>query len=214
MPLAPIPDLSSTDVVDSYRFYAPIYDRLFGAVLEPGRKALASEVTAFQPEKILEIGVGTGLLLSLYPVGSKILGIDLSPDMLAIAQKRASTLINHDIELQCANAEQLELTGGGFDCVTLPYVLSVTPHPVELIRQARRLCRPGGRILILNHFSGSRFWWVLERLVSPLAHYVGFRSQFRYEDYIGPVQHLVERVTEVNLLGLSKLVVLRNDFEG
>lgn len=205
-----MPNPTTGDVVDSYNFFAPIYDRLFGAVFEPGRQLLALEVAVSQPARILEIGVGTGLLLPLYPRASKVVGIDLSPDMLAIARKRASGLDGREIELQCANAEQLELPDAGFDCVTLPYVLSVTPHPAELIRQAQRLCRPGGQILILNHFSGSRFWWLLERLVSPLAKFVGFRSAFRYEDHIGPVQNSVEKVIDVNLFGLSKLIILRN----
>ena len=199
------------NVVDSYNFYAPVYDRLFGAVLEPGRKALAAEVHAIRPNSILEIGVGTGLLLSQYPTGTRVVGIDLSPEMLAIAEKRARDIAGIEIELRCANAEDLDFPDGAFDCVTLPYVLSVTRHPAELIKQAQRLCRPGGKILILNHFSGSRFWWFLERLVSPLANFIGFRSTFRYEEHVGWVQDLVEKSVEVNLFGLSKFIVLRND---
>lgn len=210
---ARMPHPTAGNVVDSYKFFAPFYDWLFGAVFEQGRQVLASEVAAFRPERILEIGVGTGLLLPLYPQTSRVLGIDLCPDMLAIAQKRASGLNGRAIELQCANAEELELPDAGFDCVTLPYVLSVTPHPAELIRQAQRLCRPGGQILILNHFSGSRFWWLLEKMVAPLAKFIGFRSAFHYEDHIGPVQNAVEKVVDVNLFGLSKLIVLRNDLQ-
>jgi phosphatidylethanolamine/phosphatidyl-N-methylethanolamine N-methyltransferase len=74
----------------------------------------------------------------------------------------------------------------------------------------RRVCRPGGTIFILNHFSGSRFWWVLERAVRALADKVGFRSDFSYEEHILSHDWQVVRLTTVNLFGLSKLVEIRN----
>jgi phosphatidylethanolamine/phosphatidyl-N-methylethanolamine N-methyltransferase len=206
-----MPDLSATDVVQSYRLYAPMYNLLFGAVLEPGRKALARSLTAFQPRRILELGVGTGLMLPLYPQDAAVVGVDLSPEMLALASERAAALPGRRIELMCADVEQLAPWGEPFDCVTLPYVLSVTPHPDRLLQAAMRLCKPGGRILVLNHFSGGRFWSGLERLASPLAKRIGFRSDFRFEDHLGPYQDRIESLHSVNLLGLSKLVVLKND---
>jgi phosphatidylethanolamine/phosphatidyl-N-methylethanolamine N-methyltransferase len=201
---------SSQDVVRTYRFYAPLYDQLFGAVLEPGRRAMARQVALLAPESILEVGVGTGLTLLRYPAQSRVTGVDISPEMLERARSRAEKLPDRRIELKVLDAEQMPFPDGAFDCVTLPYVLSVTPHPRQLVAELRRVCRPGGTIFILNHFSGSRFWWVLERAVRALADKVGFRSDFSYEEHILSHDWQVVRLTTVNLFGLSKLVEIRN----
>ena len=104
----------------------------------------------------------------------------------------------------------MDFADGAFDCVTLPYVLSVTPNPDRLIAETRRVCRKGGSIVILNHFSGSHFWWLLERIVRPMADRVGFRSDFSYDEQILARDWQVASVRSVNFLGLSKLVAIRN----
>jgi len=202
--------ISVDDVVDTYRFYAPLYDRLFGAVLDPGRHALTSAACAIRPTSILEVGVGTGLTLERYPAGSSIIGIDISNDMLEIARERAAALDRGSIHLAAMNAEAMEFPDGCFDCVSIPYVLSVTPNPERLVAEIRRVCRKGGTILILNHFSGSRFWWFLERAVRSLADRIGFRSDFCYDEQILKYDWEILSVKKVNFLGLSRLVTIRN----
>ena len=202
--------LSREAVVRAYGRYAPVYDRLFGGVLDPGRRALAAAVVHAAPAKLLEVGVGTGLMLARYPAATAIVGVDLSQAMLEKAQARARALPERDIRLEVMDAESLAFADDSFDCVTVPYVLSVTPDPRRLVSEVRRVCRPGGTILILNHFSGSRFWWLLERVVRPLADRVGFRSDFELHEQISRYDWKVEQVTDVNLFGLSKLVSIRN----
>lgn len=202
--------ITQDDVISAYRLYAPIYDKLFGVVLEPGRRALSETVCSLRPASILEMGVGTGLTLGRYPSAASVTGIDISPEMLELARRRVARLTDRHIRLQVMDAESLDFPDGTFDCVTLPYVLSVTPSPDRLIAEARRVCRRGGDIVILNHFSGSRFWWLLERAVRPLADRIGFRSDFGYDEQILARDWRVESVRAVNLLGLSKLVVIRN----
>jgi len=202
--------ISREAIVRAYGRYAPIYDRLFGGVLDPGRRALAAAVVRAAPARLLEVGIGTGLMLARYPATTAIVGVDLSEAMLAKAQSRARMLPGRDIRLAVMDAEALTFANGSFDCVTVPYVLSVTPDPRRLVAEIRRVCRPGGTILILNHFSGSRFWWLLERVVRPLADRVGFRSDFELRDQISRYDWNVEQVTDVNLFGLSKLVSIRN----
>jgi phosphatidylethanolamine/phosphatidyl-N-methylethanolamine N-methyltransferase len=154
--------------------------------------------------------VGTGLALEHYPATTRVLGVDVSHDMLERARQRAARLTGRDIGLQLMNAESMDLPDAAFDCVTVPYVLSVTPHPERLVQEVRRVCKPGGHILIVNHFSGSRFWWLMERAVKRLADRVGFRSEFRYEDHIAVHDWQVLSARPVNLFDLSKLVVIRN----
>jgi len=202
--------ISVDNVVDTYRFYAPLYDRLFGAVLEPGRRALTDAVRGIQPASILEVGVGTGLTLERYPATASIVGIDISNEMLSKARVRAQKLAGRQIHLAAMNAEAMEFPDGCFDCVAIPYVLSVTPSPERLIAEIRRVCRKNGTILILNHFSGSRFWWMLERAVRSLANRIGFRSDFCFNEQILSHDWEVLSVKKVNLFGLSRLVIIRN----
>lgn len=205
--------VSSAHVVDTYRRYAPVYDRLFGAILEPGRRALARAASSLSNGSgltLLEIGVGTGLTLPLYSPSLQVTGVDVSAPMLAKAQARAAQIRDRTFDLRLMDGERLDFPSGAFDCVALPYVLSVTPAPARLVAEVRRVCRKGGTILVLNHFTGSRAWWLLEQLARPLADRIGFRSDFDFAQQILDRDWTVETVQEVNLLGLSKLVTIRN----
>jgi len=201
---------SPADVVRTYGAYAPIYDRLFGALLEPGRRALTKTVAAMQPTSLLEVGVGTGLTLPGYPAATRVVGVDMSLPMLEHARRRAAGMPGRVIELRVMNAEQMDFADAGFDCVVLPYVLSVTPNPARLVREVRRVCKPDGTIVVLNHFNGSAHWRLLEKLVRSAADRIGFRSDFSYAEHVAGHDWRIESVTPVNLFRLSKLVVIRN----
>ncbi len=204
-------ELDRAALLKVYRGYAPLYDLLFGRLLEAGRVAMAARVPA-GAERVLEVGVGTGLALKRYPQTAQIIGLDLSPEMLRRAQVRVRA---HALavpkglpaQLLCADAEQLPFADASFDCITLPYVLSVTPHPQRLLSELRRVCRPGGRILILNHFSDAGIWGGAERLLAGLAHRVGFDSRLPLAVLEHPDWRL-DSLRSVNLLGLSKLAEL------
>ncbi|HLL10212.1 MAG TPA: class I SAM-dependent methyltransferase [Rubrivivax sp.] len=202
---------SLRDVVRTYGLFAPLYDRIFGAVLEPGRRAMARAASALQPESLLEVGVGTGLALAGYPPATRVTDIDLSPAMLARAERRAAAMPERAITLALMDAEHMDFPDHSFDCVTVPYVLSVTPNPARLVQEIRRVCKPDGTILIVNHFSGSRFWWLMERAVRPLADRIGFRSDFSFEQHILAHNWTLQSVQPVNLFQLSRLIVLRNN---
>ncbi len=202
--------ITQADVRKTYRFYAPVYDYVFGKVLEPGRRALSGEVSQLKPASILEVGVGTGLLLESYPAASKVTGIDISEEMLDAARHKARQLRHMVIDLQLMDAEALRFPDESFDCVVLPYVLSVTPDPDALVAEVRRVCRKNGTIIVVNHFSGSGTWYLLEKLVKNLAERIGFRSEFSYEANVLKHDWEVVRAETVNLFGLSKLVVIRN----
>ena len=203
-------DAGEHRVVRAYDRLAPLYDFVYGPVLEPGRRAMAAAACELEPGTLLEVGVGTGLTLAHYPSRTRVVGIDLSEDMLHMARSRAVDLTGRDILLQRMDAERMAFADGSFDCVTVPYVLSVTPDPARLIREIRRVCKPDGTILVVNHFSGSRFWWAMERGLRPVADRIGFRSDFSYEENILGHDWTIRSVVPVNLLALSRLVVLGN----
>ncbi|WP_374012269.1 class I SAM-dependent methyltransferase [Pseudoxanthomonas koreensis] len=202
--------ISSGDVVTAYKRYAPVYDFLFGKVLEQGRKRIADEVCRLTPGTLLEVGVGTGLLLSRYPADAEIVGVDVSREMLDRAREAASILRNHKITLHEMDGEHLGFEDGSFDLVTVPYVLSVTPDPARFMDELRRVCKPNGYILVANHFSGQRGWRVLEAITRSVADRIGFRSEFNFDQHVPHPDWTIEKVEEVNMLGLSRLVVIRN----
>jgi phosphatidylethanolamine/phosphatidyl-N-methylethanolamine N-methyltransferase len=202
--------LTLEHVVSSYQRYAPWYDRLFGRVLEPGRQALCHTVAKVQPQTLLEIGVGTGLTLFNYPQDINIVGIDISEEMLKFAREKTAALNNPRIQLAAMDAENLNFADHSFDCVTLPYVLSVTPNPARLVAEMRRVCRVGGDIIIVNHFSGNGVWLTLEKLAKPFAAKIGFNSEFSYEQHIKAHDWTIQSVHQVNLFGLSKIIHIKN----
>lgn len=206
--------ISFADVLLAYHRYAPIYDWLWGAVLEPGRRELARVAASHCGDNgsLLEVGVGTGLMLPLYPGKFPITGVDITEEMLARAQERSRGLSGRSIDLRLMDGEKLAFPDGSFDCVVLAYVLSVTPEPRRLLQEVRRVCRKGGVILLLNHFSGSAVWWLLERIARPFSAQIGFRADFSFEEHVLRNADLkIEEIRKVNVLDLSRLVTIRND---
>jgi phosphatidylethanolamine/phosphatidyl-N-methylethanolamine N-methyltransferase len=194
-----------------YRRYAPLYDIVFGSLLQHGRRQLGRTLRALPGQRVLEIGVGTGLLLPLYPDGVSVVGIDISAEMLAVARRRAERLGLERVELYLMDAERTTFPDGTFDHVVIPYVYSVTPNPHGLIREARRVCKAGGDIYLLNHFSGNGVWWRWgEALLRPFASRIGFRSDFSIETYVNSMNWNIVNIQPVNLLGLSRLVHFKN----
>jgi phosphatidylethanolamine/phosphatidyl-N-methylethanolamine N-methyltransferase len=202
--------LSRESIVQAYRRYAPVYDKLFGAILEPGRRALADAVSAAKPQRVLEVGVGTGLTLHRYPSRCEVVGIDLCEDMLAKAHHRTKRLQRPRVRLEAMDAEAMRFEDGAFDCVTVPYVLSVTPNPHRLVSEIRRVCAKDGLILVLNHFSGSRGWQFLESMAKFASARLGFRSEFDFAGNVLSHDWHIESIRSVNICGLSKLVAIRN----
>lgn len=196
-------------VTTAYDRWAGIYDRLFGWVLQDGRLRLARRLQAAPPASIVEFGVGSGLMLPLYPRQSQVLGLDLSSRMLARAQARVTQAGLSQVTLRQVDAEHNGVPDGSVDCVVLPYVYSVTPQPLALMAEAFRVCRPGGDIWILNHFSGLGIWDWLERPLRPFARWVGWRPDFPYTTYVSQQGWQVLHTEAANLWGLSRLVHVR-----
>ncbi len=195
------------DVIRAYRRYAPVYDSLFGRVLHQGRVEMASLVGLEPCARLLEVGVGTGLALSHYPKETSVWGIDVSPEMLAKAHEAVPA--GRHVSLEIMDAESMTYPNETFDCVTAPYVLSVTPDPVKMLSEMQRVCRPGGRIIVLNHFRGAGVWSCLERVAASHASWFGFRTTLSQDVFDLPGLR-IESMVKVNLFGLSRLVVIRN----
>jgi phosphatidylethanolamine/phosphatidyl-N-methylethanolamine N-methyltransferase len=204
------------DVTTTYDRYASSYDRVFGWVLQDGRDRLAVALrarAAAQPQATLvELGVGTGLTLHLYPNTFQITGVDVSAGMLAVARERVKAQGLNNVKLELVDAEHSHLPEQCADHVVLPYVYSVSPDPDALVAEAWRLCKMGGTVWIVNHFSGTGGWWgALEALVRPFAKWIGFRSEFSYDRYVTSKPWTVVSVQSCNLFSLSRLVEIKKD---
>lgn len=202
-------DLQAVERV--YRRYAPGYDFYFGAVLQPGRRAVVEAMRCRAGERILEVGVGTGLSLPLYPSSVRVVGIDVSPHMLARA--RAQTLsrgLDH-VELRRMDAERMTFNDDSFDKVVAMYVVSVAPNPKRLLDEMRRVCRDKGELYIVNHFRHANpVVGMFERMVAPFSSLVGFHPDFSLEDFVARTDLDVEEKMPVNLLGYWTLLRSRN----
>lgn len=202
----------SKDVVKKiYKLYAPAYYFIFGFSLEHGRKVLGDVLSRQKFNNILEVGVGSGMLLRHYPHHCQVVGVDICEPILALAQKEALKIAHPSISLMMMDAEDMLFPDESFDCVVLPYVLSVTPDPDALIAEARRVCKNGGFIFILNHFSGGAWLYrVFEKVLAKFPALIGFRSEFCFKKYVIDKPWEVVDVRAVNFGGLSKFVTIRN----
>jgi phosphatidylethanolamine/phosphatidyl-N-methylethanolamine N-methyltransferase len=207
---APRTPLDAAAVRTAYRRWAGFYDASFGSVSATARRAAVAAVNALPGRRVLEVGVGTGLALPHYRPEKRIVGIDLSPEMLALARERAAArgLDNVDVLLEL-DAEATGLPEASFDIAVAMFVASVVPHPARLMAELRRVVRPGGHILLANHFaaeSGPR-WWV-ERLMAPASRTLGWHPDFRIEAVLSPAEQAAARLRPLPPLGLFTLVEL------
>lgn len=174
--------LDESKVVDAYRRWAPVYDGTFGRITTEGRRQAVEHINK-RSGRVLEIGVGTGLSLSMYSRRLEIVGIDLSPDMLDRAREKVATeSLEHVSGLHEMDAASLDFADQSFDTIVAMYVMTVVPDPVAVMREMARVCKPGGEVLLLNHFSqekGLRGW--IERRMAPFAGRLGWNPIFEID---------------------------------
>jgi phosphatidylethanolamine/phosphatidyl-N-methylethanolamine N-methyltransferase len=192
----------------AYRRYARIYDVIFGAVLQPGRRAVMEALKLRPGDRVLEVGVGTGISLPLYPRDVRITGIDVSREMLEKARARVARarLANVDALFEM-DAEAMAFPDASFDKVVAMYVVSVVPRPTKLLEELHRVCRPDGEIFIVNHFqSENPVMGRLERALAGFSSQIGFNPDLDLRELVPATAN--GDVSRVNFFW--KVVRLRN----
>ena len=176
--------LNNDTVTKTYGRWAPVYDVVFGAIFDRARQAAVAagdEVGG----RVLEVGVGTGISLGYYTPRSRVWGIDLSERMLEVARKRVyEQRMTHVDGLSVMDAERLDFQAASFDVIMAQYVVNTVPHPNIALDEFARVIKPGGEIILVNRIgadAGARH--VAERLLSPVAHRLGWRSEFPWEHF-------------------------------
>lgn len=197
---------------DAYRRWSSFYDVVFGAVSSVARKRAAALVNQLPGRNVLEVGVGTGLALPRYTSDKRIVGIDLSADMLALARRRVADLGLRNVDgLLEMDAEATEFADGQFDIAVAMFVASVVPNPRRLLAELRRVVRPGGKILFANHFAaeGGPRWWV-ERAMAPASRRLGWHPDFAVKALFEPEEIAGIATSPMPPFGIFTLVRLRN----
>jgi phosphatidylethanolamine/phosphatidyl-N-methylethanolamine N-methyltransferase len=206
-------DRAAIDARRVHRVYeglARVYDSWFDWALGPGRGIAVESMRVSAGDRVLEIGVGTGLSLPFYSEDIRFTGIDISDAMLAQARERAEQLGRTATDLHLMDATALSFGDGVFDHVLVPYVISVVPEPDRVMSEVRRVVRPGGRVTVVNHFHGENFFQrAFESLFTPLSQWLGFRMDVPLSVVTEAEGFEVLSVRRVNLLGLWRLIELR-----
>lgn len=190
-----------------YHKLSKVYDLIFGPTLHPGRLRAIQRMNIQPGERVLEVGVGTGINLSLYPKDCTVTGIDFSESMLEKARERVARKPNRNVRLLQMDAADLKFADDSFDIVYAPYLISVVPDPVKVAQEMRRVCRPGGRIVILNHFlSPNPILCRLERWISPFTIHIGFKSDLDLPAFLAQADLKPESIEKVNFPRIWSLV--------
>jgi phosphatidylethanolamine/phosphatidyl-N-methylethanolamine N-methyltransferase len=199
-------------VAGVYGKLASVYDWVFGPTLHAGRLQAMQRMAMSPGDRVLEVGVGTGINLSLYPRDCSVTGIDLSDSMLEKAHERVAEKGMRNVRLIQMDATSLLFPDDYFDIVYAPYLISVVPDPVQVAREMRRVCRPGGRIIILNHFRSSNpiMSWG-ERLISPFTVHIGFKSDLDLPGFLAQAELQPVSIEKVNIPPIWSLVTCIKD---
>ncbi|MBI1734964.1 MAG: methyltransferase domain-containing protein [Candidatus Rokubacteria bacterium] len=199
--------LEKRQVERAYEFYAPIYDFVFDWIFAPGRAAAIRHLGLEPSDSVLEVGIGTGLNLPLYPPTCRLTGVDLSQEMLDKAIERVQDLAMPGVTLKVMDATAMDFADDEFDKAVATYTISAVPDPVEVLREMRRVVKPGGTLVILNHFRSERrvTGWV-EDVLAPVCTRLGWKSNLALTPLLREVGLSAEVITKVNMFNGWRLV--------
>jgi phosphatidylethanolamine/phosphatidyl-N-methylethanolamine N-methyltransferase len=190
-----------------YSKLAFVYDWTFGPTLHPGRLQAIQRMGIRPTDHVLEVGVGTGINGALYPRECTVTGVDFSSSMLEKARDRIARKGITNVRLLEMDAADLKFADDSFDIVYAPYLISVVPDPVRVAAEMHRVCRPGGRIIFLNHFRSPNFLLSrVERLISPFTLYVGFKADLDLPAFLAQAGLHPVSIEKVNIPRIWSLV--------
>jgi phosphatidylethanolamine/phosphatidyl-N-methylethanolamine N-methyltransferase len=190
-------ELDLVTLQKAYTRWAPVYDLVFGAVFDRGRRAAIAAADRVGG-RILEVGVGTGISLPGYSSQNRIIGIDLSEAMLRKAHQRVAALsLTNVLKLEVMDAEHLSFPDASFDAVVATHVISTVPNPEAALDECARMLRPGGEMILLSRIganAGSRH--LVELSLQPIVRRLGWRLEFPWRRFA----RWSERRTDMQLI--------------
>lgn len=186
----------------AYERWAPVYDALCGPIFLTGRRAAAAAARAVGG-RILEVGVGTGLSFDDYDATTEVIGVDLSEPMIARARERLRNGRYPFVrDLRVMDAATLDFPDAYFDCVVAQFVITLVADPERVLSECARVLRPGGQIILVNHFYSERgLAALIERWAAQKARKLGLRPEFPF----ARLAQWAERGGEAELLERRKI---------
>ena len=198
-----------------YSEFAPLYDRIFGKIFYTRLERVIEDLYIPPGAQVLEVGAGTGTSFPAYPTHCNITGVDLAPDMLARARQKIANNGWRHLKVIEMNALDLKFPDNSFDYVMAFHVVTVVPDPVRMIAEAKRVCKPSGRIVIVNHFTSDvPLLGTLTRAVDPLTRWLGWRTDLQLKPFIETTGLIIEKVYKINKTSLYTVVLARKEPNG
>jgi phosphatidylethanolamine/phosphatidyl-N-methylethanolamine N-methyltransferase len=195
-----------------YSDLAYLYDSIFGRAFVDHEEQVIESLNFRPGQQVLEVGVGTGISLGAYPPYVRIIGIDPSDEMRAHAiAKIQSNGVGH-IELRKGDAQDLEFPDDSFDWVTSFHVMTVVAQPRRMMDEMVRVCKPGGRIVLVSHFaSRNPFLYFMGTIINPVTKLLGWTTRLRAADVLEAQPITVERHERLSRLSVHYEIVARKD---
>jgi phosphatidylethanolamine/phosphatidyl-N-methylethanolamine N-methyltransferase len=198
-----------------YSEFAPLYDKIFGKIFYSRLERVIEDLEIPPGAKILEVGAGTGTSFPAYPTHCDVTGIDLAPDMLARARRKIRDNGWTHLKVLEMNALNLEFPDNTFDYVTAFHVVTVVPDPIRMIEEAQRVCKPGGNIVIVNHFTSEfPLLGFLTEALDPITRWLGWRTDLRLKPFIETTNLTVDRIYKLSKTSLYTVLLGRKDKNG
>ena len=201
----PKKDASSSKV---YYKFARYYDHLFTPIYKDRICSTIQSLNIPPDAKVLEVGVGTGISLDAYPPSADVLAVDLSQAMLDQAAARVESLGLTNVRLQMMDALNIEAEDETFDFVMAFHIVSVVNDVDRMMQGLYRVCKPGGKIIVINHFRSPKFWLApLVDLASPLTRKLGWRTNLKIDEVVNAVPIQVDRQYKTTPYSLFRIIV-------
>ncbi|MBC8109092.1 MAG: methyltransferase domain-containing protein [Anaerolineae bacterium] len=187
------------------------YDATFGRLVRRRIERAIHHMNIGDNDRVLDLGIGTGVSMNYYPRHAQLVGVDLSGGMLREARKKIREMNLDRAFVFQANALQLPFGDSTFDHIFISHVISVVSDPIMLVREAQRVAKPGARIVIVNHFqSTNRFIALVEKWLCPLCTKLGWRSDLALQDLIRNTGVEVDYRYKLESIDLWETVVITN----
>ena len=190
-----------------YSNYASLYDRTFGKIFYNRIERVIASLNIPPGAQVLEMGVGTGVSFPAYPKHCKVTGIDVAPEMLAQADAKISRNRWSHLRVMQMDALHLNFPSDKFDYVTAFHTVTVVPDPVQMLSEAKRVCRPGGEIVIVNHFTSELpIVGPLTEALDPLTRHLGWSTKLKLDEFLAATGLSVEAVYKLSKSSLYTIV--------
>jgi phosphatidylethanolamine/phosphatidyl-N-methylethanolamine N-methyltransferase len=191
-----------------YSEFAPLYDKVFGKIFYSRLERVIEDLRIPRGARVLEVGAGTGTSFPAYPTDCQITGVDLAPDMLTRARQKIAENGWRHIRVLEMNALALDFPDNSFDYVMAFHVVTVVPDPVAMINEAQRVCKPGGKIVIVNHFTSDvPVLGLVTRSLDPITRWLGWRTDLKLKPFIASTNLTVERIYKITKASLYTVLV-------